>query len=105
MICVSAHYCVMGGCDFLGTWILKRLLDDGDRVTVLDLQRFTRRWEMALSADEIARVGFETLQIQDTEQVVACVSRLNPDGIVHLAGLQVPACREKPVLGALVNVI
>jgi len=100
-----SHYLVTGGCGFLGTWILKRLLDDGDRVTVLDMQKFTRRWEMVLSAEELERVGFETVQIQDTEQVVATVARLNPDGIIHLAGLQVPACREKPVLGAMVNVI
>jgi nucleoside-diphosphate-sugar epimerase len=30
---------------------------------------------------------------------------LRPDGIIHLAALQVPTCKANPVLGARVNVI
>lgn len=35
---------------------LQRLLDDGDSVTVFDVDLFTKRWEMLLSQDEIAKV-------------------------------------------------
>lgn len=41
---------------FFGAWIVKALLDGGDRVTVVDAELFTKRWEMLMSAEEIAKV-------------------------------------------------
>jgi|ERR1043165_8865149 nucleoside-diphosphate-sugar epimerase len=100
-----AHYIVTGGCGFLGTWIVKQLLDEGHAVSVFDLQRVTKRWEMILSATEIARVQFRSVRIEETAEVLGAVAEAQPDGIIHLAGLQVPSCRENPVLGAKVNVL
>jgi len=100
-----AHFFITGGCGFFGTWIIRRLLDDGDRVTVFDLQRNTKRWEMALTPDEIERIPFQSGRIDETEAFIDCVKNAAPDAIIHLAGLQVPTCRENPVMGARVNVI
>jgi nucleoside-diphosphate-sugar epimerase len=96
---------ITGGCGFFGTWIIKRLLDDGDSVTVFDVQRNTKRWEMILSPAEIERVRFVAGKIDETEAFIASVKESAPDAIIHLAGLQVPTCRENPVMGAKVNVI
>lgn len=100
-----AHYIVTGGCGFLGTWIVKQLLDEGHGATVFDLQKNTARWEMILSPGEIERVPFRAVKIEETQDVLAAVAEIKPDGIIHLAGLQVPTCRDNPVLGAKVNVI
>ncbi len=100
-----AHYIVTGGCGFLGTWIIKQLLDEGHGATVFDLQKNTARWEMILSPGEIARVPFRAVKIEETQDVLDAVAEVKPDGIIHLAGLQVPTCRENPVLGAKVNVL
>jgi len=100
-----AHYIITGGCGFLGTWIVKQLLDEGHGVSVFDLQRVTKRWEMVLSPAEIERVAYRAVKIEETQDVLAAVSEIQPDGIIHLAGLQVPTCRDNPVLGAKVNVI
>ena len=54
---MPCHVIVTGGCGFFGAWICKALLDGGDRVTVVDAELFTKRWEMLMSADEIAKVG------------------------------------------------
>ena len=102
---MAQKFFITGGCGFFGTWIIKRLLDDGDQVTVFDVQRNTKRWEMILSASEIEKVAFRTGKIDETESFSAIVSEAAPDAIIHLAGLQVPTCRENPVLGARVNVI
>ncbi|HLX63932.1 MAG TPA: SDR family oxidoreductase [Planctomycetota bacterium] len=99
------HTLVTGGCGFLGTWMVKQLLAEGQTVTVFDLQRITKRWEMILSPEEIARIQFRSVKIEETQDVVAAVREIRPDAIIHLAGLQVPSCRENPVLGAKVNVI
>ena len=99
------HYIITGGCGFLGTWIVKQLLDQGHDVTVFDLQKNTKRWEMVLALAEIERVGFRSVRIEETADVLAAVAEINPDGIIHLAGLQVPTCRDNPILGAKVNVL
>jgi len=98
------RFFVTGGCGFFGTWIIK-LLDDGDHVTVFDVARNTKRWELILSANEIERVAFRTGRIDETDSFVATLKECAPDAIIHLAGLQVPTCRENPVMGAKVNVI
>jgi nucleoside-diphosphate-sugar epimerase len=41
----------------------------------------------------------------DEPEFVAAVVGAAPDAVIHLAGLQVPTCRDNPVLGARVNVI
>ena len=41
----------------------------------------------------------------DEPSFVATVVEQRPDAVIHLAGLQIPTCRENPVLGASVNVI
>lgn len=96
---------ITGGCGFFGTWIIRRLLDDGDHPVVLDLARTTARWEMVLSHAEIAALPFHRLRIDDTDAVLALVRAEKPDAIIHLAGLQVPTCRADPLAGARVNVL
>lgn len=96
---------ITGGCGFFGTWIIKRLLDDGDQPVVLDVAKTTKRWEMILSPAEIAKVPFHQAKIDDTEAVLALVAAEKPDAIIHLAALQVPTCRDNPLAGAKVNVI
>lgn len=95
---------VTGGCGFIGTWILRRLLDDGDTPVIFDVTRVTKRWEMLLSPAEIERVEFHAARVDEDAFATAVVAR-KPDALIHLAGLQVPACRENPVAGARVNVL
>src|SRR4051812_30372908 len=96
---------ITGGCGFFGTWLIRRLLDDGDRPVVLDVAKVTKRWEMVMSAEEIATIPFHQVKIDDTDAVLALVPKVNPDAITPLAALQVPPCRDNPLAGAKVNVI
>ena len=66
-----AHYIITGGCGFLGTWIVKQLLDEGHDVTVFDLQKVTKRWEMILTPDEIAKEHRLSLNSGRSRHVVA----------------------------------
>ncbi len=94
-----------GGCGFIGAWILRRLIDDGDDAVVVDAAPTTQRWQMLLGDGEIARVRTVAARIDDRGPVAALVREVAPDAIIHLAGLQVPACKADPIAGALVNVI
>ena len=100
-----AHIIVTGGCGFLGSWVLRRLLQDGHSATVLDLERTTKRWEMVLSPKQIEAITFRPVHIDDPDEVLASFKAIKPDAIIHLAGLQVPTCRANPLAGARVNII
>jgi len=98
------HVLVTGGSGFFGSWIVKRLLEDGDRVTVVDLKLVTQLWEMVMTPEQIAMVNFVSASADEPAFVDAVVAA-RPDAIIHLAGVQMPTCRANPVLGAKVNVI
>jgi nucleoside-diphosphate-sugar epimerase len=96
---------VTGGCGFFGTWIVRKLLSETHRVTVLDLERVTKRWELLLTPEQITSIEFNPVRIEESELVRDVVLESRPDAIIHLAGLQVPACRANPLAGAKVNVL
>lgn len=100
----SEHVIVTGGCGFFGAWIVKQLLDDGVSVTVYDMRHDVSKWEMTMSAAEIARVAFTKVSVSEPEFVAQLVKD-RPTAVIHLAGLQVPTCRANPIAGASVNVI
>ena len=99
------NYLVTGGNGFIGAWILKILLERGDRVTTLELSDENHRIDVLL--DEDMRDNFEERHgdVSDLDTVRAAVKASRADAIIHLAGLQVPACKADPVSGARVNVI
>ena len=100
-----AHVAITGGCGFLGSWVIRKLLSESHSVTVLDLERTTKRWEMVLTPAQIERVAFKPIHIDQPDEVLEVFKALTPDAIIHLAGLQVPTCRANPLAGARVNVI
>jgi nucleoside-diphosphate-sugar epimerase len=58
-----------------------------------------------MDEDEIARPVFIEGDITDLDLLSQTVERYRITKIIHLAGLQVPACRANPRLGATVNVV
>ena len=100
-----AHVLVTGGCGFFGAWILRKLLQSGHQVSAWDLERNPSRWEFALNSQQIARIGFQKVRIEDAAAVQALMGACKPDAVIHLAGLQVPACKSQPLAGATVNVL
>ena len=96
---------VTGGYGFLGAWIARDLLDRGHTPVLFDLAANPRRLEMVLTAQEIAALPFAQGDVADSERVLAACREQAVGGIIHLAGLQVPTCRAKPLDGARVNVL
>ena len=85
------HYLVTGAQGFIGAWIVKGLLEAGIPVTVFDLDTTPRRLRLIATDDQIARVTF--------------VLSHGITRIIHLAALQIPACRADPLMGARINVL
>lgn len=98
-------YFVTGALGCIGAWVVKQLVERGDRPVVFDVGGDPRRIRDVLGADGLARVQFVTGDITDLDATKRAVAACRPRAIVHLAGLQVPFCRQDPALGARVNVL
>lgn len=98
-------FLVTGARGFIGAWVVKRLLARGAEVVALDQNDSQHRWRLIMDDDEIGRVRSVAGDITEEGYVHRLIEDSGIEGIIHLAGLQVPTCRANPRLGALVNVI
>jgi nucleoside-diphosphate-sugar epimerase len=98
-------YLVTGAHGFIGAWVVKRLLASNFDVVIFDRSADPHRLRLIMDDDEIARARFIEGDITDGDLVSRIVEQREITRIIHLAGLQVPACRANPRLGAMVNVI
>ena len=94
-----------GGYGFIGAWIIRHLLLDGHDVAVFDLREDARRLKLILPDAEVAKVKFVPGDVTDLPALTQAIKDHQSTHVLHLAGLQVPTCRENPILGAKVNVL
>jgi UDP-glucose 4-epimerase len=102
---VPETYFITGAQGCIGSWIVKALIERGDRVVIFDRSDDSRRLNAIMPADGVARVRFVVGDITDGDAVREALADAGAQGVIHLAGLQVPACKAHPVAGALVNVV
>jgi nucleoside-diphosphate-sugar epimerase len=100
----DTSFLVTGAHGFIGAWVVKRLLAGDARVVIFDQSSDPRRLRMIMNDDEIRRVTLVTGDIADARALCPVIENFSVTHIIHLAGLQVPTCRDNPHLGAIVNV-
>lgn len=96
---------VTGASGFLAAWAIRALLGLGVRVTAFDLGDDRARLAKILGEEPAADIQWIRGDITCATAVRDAVARSQADGILHLAALTIPACREDPVRGAQVDVI
>ena len=94
---------ITGAAGFFGSWIIRELLDIGERVVLLDVKRDYSRIEWVVP--EAKNLPFVEGDITAEGVIENAIERYGVDRIIHLAAFQIPACRKDPVTGAMVNVI
>ena len=87
-----ARVVVTGIAGCIGSWVAKHLLEGGHEIVGLDLAG--QLPNAALLGMEGVHV--EPLDIADHERFGAFLRTAAPDGIVHLASLLMPSCRDQP---------
>jgi nucleoside-diphosphate-sugar epimerase len=85
--------------------VARRLVDAGREVWIYDLKEDTHRLDLILEPEQKSRVHFVPGDVSDPEAVRSAIERCGATHLLHLAGLQTPTCRARPILGAQVNVI
>jgi nucleoside-diphosphate-sugar epimerase len=99
------RFLVTGAKGCIGAWIVALLVEGGERPFVFDIDPTSERLKALLTETQLQSVNFiqgDITRFVDLDQAIA------DNGVtvvVHLAGLQVPACAADPVRGAMINVI
>lgn len=101
----SERFLVTGALGCIGSWAVKRLVDDGVPVTTYDLPGEPYRMRLIMDDSAIAKVDFVEGDITDETCFEQVVRDKQITHILHLAALQVPFVRANPILGARVNVV
>lgn len=96
---------VTGAAGFLGSWTLKRLLEDGWAVTAFDRVADDRKLVAIAGAEAASAVTWHAGDIADTATVARVIGEARPDVVVHLAAVLIPVCKDDPVTGARIDVI
>ena len=98
------RWLVTGALGCIGAWTAVTLVREGAVVVAFDLGDDDRRLRLIAASDEVERIVFVRGDITALETVERTLAEHEVTHVVHLAALQVPFCRENPVLGAQVNV-
>jgi nucleoside-diphosphate-sugar epimerase len=101
----AKRFLVTGAKGFIGSWIVKVLIERGDRPLILDLDADSHRLRALLSEQQLESVRFIRGDVSKLEDVERAVADNGITHVIHLAALQVPFCVANPPLGALVNVV
>ena len=100
---MTERFLVTGAYGCIGAWVLRQLVREGVEVVAADYSTDDRRVAALLDDDERTRVAFVQVDVSRPAEVVGLFES-GPTHVIHLAALQVPACRADPVRGAQVNV-
>jgi UDP-glucuronate 4-epimerase len=99
---VRERWLVTGALGCIGAWTCTTLVREGEKVTAFDLGDNLARLRLVATPQEIDGIDFVRGDITEPGDVEAAFEDVTH--VVHLAALQVPFVRERPVLGAQVNV-
>jgi len=101
----AQRFLVTGAKGFIGSWIVKNLVERGERPWIFDLDRESNRLRALLSDEQLASVSFVQGDVTNVEQFDRAVTEHGITHLIHLAAVQVPTCATNPILGAQINVI
>jgi nucleoside-diphosphate-sugar epimerase len=101
----SRRFLITGAKGFIGAWVVKNLVERGDRPWIFDVDRQSHRLRSLLSDHAMASVSFVAGDIARLEELDRAVAENGITHVIHLAALQVPACAANPQLGAQTNVL
>ena len=89
---------VTGGAGFIGSYLVSRLLERGDEVTVFDMAA-----EPAGLATVKDRIGYIRGDLGSPPDLYRAMLSCRPEGVFHLGAILAGPCEENPVRGCQVN--
>jgi UDP-glucose 4-epimerase len=99
------RYLLTGAKGFIGAWIVKNLVERGDRPWIFDLDRESHRLSSLLTAEQLQQVSFILGDVTHFEELSRAVADHGITHLIHLAAVQVPVCAANPRMGAQINIL
>lgn len=95
---------VTGASGFIGSWVLRELLDRGRRAVALDVRPATGRWSRVVGA-RVGEVPFSATPLTNRDGLRALIETHGISHIIHLAAWLTPDCQRDPFRGCEANVL
>jgi UDP-glucuronate 4-epimerase len=100
----SQRYLVTGAMGFIGSWVVRSLVREGQPVIALDASQDDHRLRLIMDDEALSQINMVRGDITDLSLVEKTIKDQGVTHIIHLAALQTPFCIANPTLGANVNV-
>ncbi|HUR46195.1 MAG TPA: SDR family oxidoreductase [Candidatus Saccharimonadales bacterium] len=101
---MSSQVLITGGGGFIGTWVVRELLQRGISSVVLDVGERPARWERVIGPAS-KHVPFIQGSLLDRELLRGVFAKHGITHVIHLAALLTPACQADPWEGCSVNIL
>ena len=101
----SRRFLVTGAKGFIGSWIVKELVDRGDQPFIFDIDTESSRLAALLTPEQMPSIKLVQGDITQFKDVEKAVVDNGISHVLHLAGIQVPFCAADPLRGAMINVV
>ncbi|MCR9129335.1 MAG: dTDP-glucose 4,6-dehydratase [Alphaproteobacteria bacterium] len=82
---MDCTYLITGGLGFIGSAVVRRIIEAGGRATVLDAQTYAANPAAVEACAGSGRYRFEPGDVRDREKVASVIEACRPDVIMHLA--------------------
>ncbi len=89
-------YLITGGMGCIGSYVIRDLLNAGEKIIVYDFVPDFTIPKMVLTEEQLEQFTFVQGDITDLPHVLRTVQENEIDRIIHLASWQVPACDANP---------
>ena len=89
-------YLITGGMGCIGSYVIRDLLNAGEKIIVYDFIPDLTIPKMVLTEEQLDQFTFVQGDITDLPHVLRTVQEHEIDRIIHLASWQVPACNANP---------
>ena len=89
-------YLITGGMGCIGSYVIRDLLNAGEKIIVYDFIQDLTIPKMVLTEEQLEQFTFVQGDITDLPHVLRTVQEHEIDRIIHLASWQVPACNANP---------
>lgn len=99
------RFLVTGGQGFLGTWIVKNLLELNYGVIAYDLHDQPARRSLLLPSERLKQVDFFLGDVNNLDLLKELIEKKSITHVIHLAALVTPDCKANPIKGAVVDVL
>lgn len=99
-------YLITGGTGFLGSYITKQLLEQGENVVLMSRSApKANSMSEILTPEQIAKAVYAQGDVQDLDRIIEICKENSVDIIIHPASLLLADCEKDPIAAVRINII